>query len=283
MSLEKSWRTNQRILQERRQQLEQEPLQILEIQQRSTMLHLHRKGNVVRLHTRLFFICILGLLMPFCRAQNTGSATAKGTCIVANTGSNARIYQNCTEVDPELFREFNAMARATKSNANLLGALLVQLKTLRKELAQTPLLRGPNGFVIGGSIVNNPTINNTFAASHPAPGIDWTQTPEPTSKTPMSGALEKNPGMRVTITLKSVFYNPVFVFQCDRPCQATDAATFGICSVQMLSAPRNPNVTGAAFAMPSQLFFGAQVSVKIRSQDSQPITIVAAQPYIPSE
>src|SRR5689334_8494864 len=99
----------------------------------------HRRTTAIRITANGILIALV-LHTNFCTGQNTGNARASGTCIVSNTGSNAKIDQTCTIVDPELFKQFKALANVTRGNAEMIAAAVAHLEMFMNKTRSTGVL-----------------------------------------------------------------------------------------------------------------------------------------------
>ncbi len=162
----------------------------------------HRTGRSRRLLISIAYTIVIAFSA---NAQNTGAATAKGTCIIANTGPGAKINQNCTVVDPELFKQFKAISDGTKNDAKLLDRVLAQLKTISEQInAQVSgqrtvvsdshdqtMINSPKGIQQYSSGDNSP--NTVNIDTHLAPSMTSNQQRE------LTGSLKTFAGSEVAI------------------------------------------------------------------------------------
>ena len=245
------------------------------------MYQFHRNTYRVQLSIRQLYFVSLLFIVSTCNGQNTGSANAQGNCIVANTGSNTRITQTCTVIDPELFKQFKDIANGTKGNTKLLGDALVQLRAISKQMQdgwKEQTIAAPNGIAIGGGTVTNPTVNNNtmFGVPQPPPPITWIAKPAGPGYPRMGSTIPNNPGVDVFITVTNTFPNPIFAVECDRPCTATDVITGGAFSPGLFGTAR-PNVALFSVGLISGfLTAGSKVTLTVRSIDNQTIQVRSA-------
>jgi uncharacterized membrane protein len=135
-----------------------------------------------------------------------------------------------------------------------------------------------------GTNYGNQSIN--FGTPHPPPSISFIQEPiKPATSAndqqkQMTPGIDR-PGVKVTITLNDIFYNPAFVVRCSVPCTLSEGIVEGASSVQALNSPQDPTIAGAMFTIPSQMFTGTKVFLSFRSNDNRAVSVLEAAPYIP--
>lgn len=239
-----------------------------------------RNKNLITTRNACFSILLAGSSLACYGRNTTGHAKASGTCIVANTGPNARITQNCLVVNPELFKEFKAIAQGTRRNSAELKNVLDQLEAISKELEggeKQQVITAPNGIAIGGGTVTNPTVNNnTYGAQQPPPHITWNTKPAKPGPTFIEGPTAANPGVEVQVIPDNTFVNPMFMVRCDRPCKGT-AVHLNAAYGPSIYSTNSPN--SALFSLGVTTGFIAPmtpVTLTVRSFDSNPISVITA-------
>jgi hypothetical protein len=216
------------------------------------------------------------------QTQKTGNATAT-TCSSATTGNNNKVVITCgigREQGKKIIEILNhALASRDLATINSKMDELLQVAVRQPVLNQTCI----SGNCAG---VNNGNQNINYATPHPPPQISSTQ--EPLAAKADANDMQKSmqpgidrPGVRVTVTLSEVFYNPAFIVRCSVPCIFSGQSVNGVSSVQTLGSPTDPKIVGVAYTTPSQMMAGTILTLDLRSQDDTPITALDVEPYIP--
>lgn len=234
----------------------------------------------------IFFL--LFALSASSQTPKTGTATAAGTCNLANSGPNAtNIHINCgigQEQGKKIIELLNH-ALGSKDLATI-NSKLDELIQVASRPATTNTLN-----CIGSNCVQNGNQTNVdqrqFGSPQPPPQIAGLTIkdldPIDTSKQGMSmeGPMAANPGLNLSFTVDRIFQNPMFLVLCDRACFATAATVGGAFSPQMLNSPQDPRVAGVALGLMGPLMPGNPVTLNIRSADDQKVTILHVEGYVP--
>jgi len=224
------------------------------------------------------------------QTTKTGKATATGACAISHSGNNDTIninIKNCG-IGPEQGKKIIELLDKLKDDrsSEKFSEKLDQLIELASKPYQIQNCVGSNCLMNG---TQNNFDQRQFGAAQPPPQITgWTVNDvDPMVIDPnkpmmnMEGPLAINPGVSISFQIDRLFQNPMFLVKCDRPCSATGAMVGGISSPQMLSSAQNPRVAGVALGMMVPLMPGNSVTIKVRSADSQKISILSVEGYVP--
>jgi hypothetical protein len=231
---------------------------------------------------------LVALAVPAPSQTPTGSATAKGTCNVANSGSqNIIVIKNCG-IGKEQAEKIVSMLKAALSNRSIteINAKLDELLALASKASPTLSCIDCN---LAGTNNGMQSLTNNYGAPQPPPNLVGLTTkalnPIPvkpnTPPDPMNSPLSINPGVSVTFGVDRIFQNPMFILLCDKPCSTTTAFAGGASAPQMLSVPENPRLVGVALGLMGPLMPGNLVTIEVRSADSQAVNILTVAGYVP--
>jgi hypothetical protein len=219
----------------------------------------------------------------------TGKAETKGTCSPATSGSHNSFVIHCGigEEQGKKIIELLNHALGSKDIATINSKL--------DELIQVAARPAPVDTLncTGSNCVQNGNQTNydqrQFNAQQPPPHLTGLEvkTISPITIDPskpmmnMDGPLAANPGVSLNFTVDGIFQNPIFLAMCDRPCSATSAHAGGVSSPRMLKSPQDPRIAGAALGLMGPLMPGNPVTINIHSADSQTVTILHVEGYVP--
>jgi len=123
-----------------------------------------------------------------------------------------------------------------------------------------------------------PQFISQWVQEHPKaiPTIHWT------TERILEPDADGHPGIKLRISVDSVFITPTFSARCDRPCFSKDTTLYpGISSAQHGARRDDPTYAAIMFSMPSAIQPGQFVGWEIRSADNQPIQIRTVEPIRP--
>jgi hypothetical protein len=126
----------------------------------------------------------------------------------------------------------------------------------------------PNGMIIDGGNVTNPTVNN-YGVKPPPPNIKW----ESIDMTQPIGA--KHPQTSGTIVVDSLFQNPIFVVICSRACDWVNFNVIGYNQGCRATIPGEPNVAAYVVLIPNPFPPGLKATFVVESLDDIPVKIVS--------